>query len=48
MDLSATTQHKKIQVYASSVQNSIVIDLKVDNDVFLCFLKFCDDQNMLC
>ena len=31
-----------------AVQNAIVIDVKVDNDLFLCFLKFYDDQNMLC
>jgi hypothetical protein len=39
---------EKIQVYVSAVQNSIVTDVKVDNDLFLCFLKFYDDQNMLC
>jgi hypothetical protein len=39
---------KKNQVYALAVQNAIVIDFKVDNDLFLCFLKFYDDQNMLC
>jgi hypothetical protein len=39
---------KKIQVCALAVQNSIVIDVKVDNDLFLRFLKFYDDQNMLC
>jgi hypothetical protein len=31
-----------------SKKNSIVIDVKVDNDLFLCFLKFYDDENMLC
>jgi hypothetical protein len=39
---------KKILVYAPAVQNSIVIDVKVDNDLFLCFLKLYDDKNMLC
>jgi hypothetical protein len=39
---------KKNQVYVPAVQNSTVIDVKVDTGLFLCFLKFYDDQNMLC
>ena len=34
---------KKIQAYALAVQNAIVIDVKVDKDLFLCF-KFYGDQ----
>jgi len=45
---SATIQQKKIQAYALAVQNAIVIDVKVENDLFVSFLKFYDDQNMLC
>ena len=39
---------KNIQAYALAVQNAIVIDVKVENDLFVSFLKFYDDQNMLC
>ena len=45
---SATIQQKKIQAYALAVQNAIVIDVKVENDLFVSFLKFYDYQNMLC
>ena len=45
---SATIQQKKIQAYALAVQNAIVIDVKVDQDLFLCFLKFYVDENMMC
>ena len=36
------------EAYALAVYNAIVIDLKVDKDLFLSFLKFYGDQDMLC
>jgi hypothetical protein len=39
---------KKIQAYALAVQNAIVIDVKVEEDLFLSLPKFYGDQNMLC
>ena len=44
---SATIQQKK-KAYTHAVHNAIVIDVKVDKDLLLSFLKFYDDQNMLC
>jgi len=43
---SATIQQKK-KAYTHAVHNAIVIDVKVDKDLLLSFLKFYDDQNML-
>jgi len=37
-----------LEAYALAVYNAIVIDLKVDKDLFLSFLKFYGDQDMLC
>ena len=38
----------KKKAYTHAVHNAIVIDVKVDKDLLLSFLKFYDDQNMLC
>ena len=39
---------KMFKLMSIAVHNAIVIYVKVDNDLFLCFLKFYEDQNMLC
>ena len=39
---------RKFQACALVVQNAIVIDVKVDQDLFLCFLKSYVDENVMC